>query len=332
MILKARLILAAVALGLSVASLPSAAATLRRAAIVHRAQVRLSDLFADLTPGQDCDIGPAPAVGQSQIIEGPQLEAIATQFGVDWPDASETARMTLTRATRTITRDEIMPLITTELKKRGAADDVTIDVPNFSGPAIAEEQGITPELASLVYDASHGRFSAYFTIPADGGTSTSFRADGTVSTHVDAVTALHDLSPGQVINRADIDVESKDSRTLPAHVLTDPDAVIGQAARHAVSAGNPLTSEQIIHIDLVEKGAPVILDVSSTGLHLTATGIAVDSGALGERIHVLNPASHMIVVGQIVDRTRVEVLPGSTPMPADQHVLRVAGVRTQKNI
>lgn len=320
------------ALGLCLAALPSDAATLRKAAILHRAQVRLSDLFADLAPGQDCDLGPAPAPGQSQIIDGAQLEAIATQFGIDWPDASDTARVRLTRAARTVTRDDIMPLITAELRKRGAPENAILDIPNFSGPTIAASQDETPQLANVVYDASHGRFSAYFTFPSDEGISSSFRADGTVSAQIDVVTALHDLSPGQIISRNDLDVINEDSRTLPARTISDPAAVVGQTARHTISAGSPLTPDQIIHVDLVEKGAPVILDISSTGLHLTASGIAVDSGALGERIHVLNPTSRMIVVGQIIDRTRVEVLPGSTPMPADQRVLRVAGVRSQRNI
>ncbi|GBR02561.1 flagellar basal body P-ring formation chaperone FlgA [Acetobacter oeni] len=332
MIRQAHRLLPAIAIGLCLTATVSDAATLRRATVLHRAQVRLSDLFASLDPGQDCDIGAAPEAGQSQIIDGAQLEAIATQFGVDWPDASVTSRTTLTRAARTISRDDITPLITTELKKRGVPDNAAIDIPDFSGPTVADEPSIIPQLANVVYDTSHGRFSAYFTIPADSGTSRSFRADGTVSARINAVTTIHELAAGQTISRDDIDVLSGDSRTLPVKVIGDPNAVVGQTARHDIAAGTPLTSDQIIHIDLVEKGAPVILDVSSTGLHLTASGIAVDSGALGERIHVLNPTSRMIVIGQVVDRSHVEVLPGSTPLPADQRVLRGAGVRSQQNI
>lgn len=324
--------LPALALALGLAPLPAEAASLRRATVVHHAQVRLSDLFSDLDQGQDCDIGPAPLPGQSLVIGGAQLSAIATQFGVDWPDASDRVQTVLTRASRTIAQDDIQPLILAALRDRGLSDSATLDLGNFSGPAVAAEGNLSPTLTNLVYDAAHGRFSAFFSIASGTGAPLSFRADGTVSSPVQVVVTTHDLAAGQIVAADDLESIRKDSRSLPMLTLHDPEQAVGQATRRAIAAHTPLTRDMLNRMDLVEKGAPVVLDVSSTGLHLTASGVALDTGGRGERIHVLNPASRMIVVGEIIDRNRVEVAPGSTPMPAGQSDLRLANVRAQRNI
>lgn len=307
------------------------AASLRRTSVLHHPQVRLSDLFNGIAADQDCDLGPAPAPGQSLTISAPQLQAIAQQYGIDWPEMSELAQATLTRASHTVSRDDIMPLIVDGLKAKGVSDSATIDVTNFSGPTVAAELANSPRLSNIVYDAAHGRFSAFFSITSDNDTQ-SFRADGTVNSRVEAVTARTDLSAGQIIEQSDVEIAEIDSRSLPARAILDPADIIGQSTRRAIRAHTPLTSEMTSRIDLIEKGSPVILDVSSSGLHLTASGVALDSGAQGERIHVLNPTSRMIVVGQIIDRTRIAVTPGTTPTPADFKDLRSAGVRPQKNI
>ena len=307
------------------------AASLRRTSVLHHPQVRLSDLFEGIAPDQDCDLGPAPAPGQSLTINAAQLQAIAQQYSIDWPDSSDLAQATLTRASHTVSRDEVMPLIVDGLKARGVSDNASIDVTNFSGPVVAAELANNPQLSNIVYDASHGRFSAFFSITSDNDTQ-SFRADGTVSSRIQVVTARTDLPAGQIIEQADIEVAEVDSRSAPSRPILDPADIIGQSTRRSIRAHTPLTSEMTSRIDLIEKGSPIILDVSSSGLHLTASGVALDSGAQGERIHALNPTSRMIVVGQIIDRTRIAVTPGTAPTPADSRDLRAAGVKAPKNI
>lgn len=99
--------------------------------MLHHSQVKLSDLFNGIAPDQDCDLGPAPAPGQSLTISAPQLQAIAQQYGIDWPEMSDLAQATLTRASHTVSRDDIMPLIVDGLKTRGVSDSAAIELTNF---------------------------------------------------------------------------------------------------------------------------------------------------------------------------------------------------------
>ncbi|WP_341535064.1 flagellar basal body P-ring formation chaperone FlgA [Acetobacter sacchari] len=299
---------------------------------LHTARVHLSDLFTDLAVDQDCDIGPAPAAGQSVTIGGAQLQAIAAQYGLDWPGASGTAQTTLTRASRSISSNELLPLITTALQERGAPSLPNIDLAPFQSPAIPEEESAPPHLRNLVYDASHGRLSAFFIVPAGDGATQSFRVDGVVSASTTVVVAARDIPPGQIVTREDLDIVTEDSRRIPARSLVDPRDAIGRAARAIIAKNTPLIPDLLVKQDVVEKGSPVILAVSSAGLRVTASGVALDGGGLGERIHVLNPSSHMVVIGEVIDKSRVDVLPGSIPAPADQRTLRAASQGTRSSI
>lgn len=316
----------------AVLPLSAEAATVRSSVAVRGAQVHLSDLFSGLESGQDCDIGPAPAPGQTEVISGPQLEAIASQFGVDWPDASDVARVTLTRASRSVSEDDLLPLITDALQKKGIPDDASVTLGNFSAPMVAADGTAPVRLTSVTYDPAHGRFSAYFTTEAAGGQGAPFRADGVVSRQVDVLVTTRDLAAGEMITPHDVEASRREIHTVSSRIIAVPGDAAGNALRRGAPAGTVLTSDMLMRVSLVEKGAPVILDVTSSGIHLTASGVALESGAMGQRIHVLNPASKMIVAGQVSDRSRVSVLPGTTPTPADQRALRLAGAGARPNI
>ena len=326
-----RLLLTGCIIGGCVASSYADAATLRRATVLHHPQVRLSDIFNGLDTDQDCDLGQAPAPGESIVISSAQLEAIAQQYGIDWSDISATAQTTLTRASHTISQDEIMPQIVAGLKDRGVSDSAAIDISSFSGPTISADQNVQPQLANIVYDATHGRFSAFFSINPDGA-AIPFLADGTVSSQIEAVIASRDIAMGEIISASDVEMGQFNSRSLPSQAIRNPSAVIGRSARRAIPAHAFLTAEITSRISLVDKGAPVVLDLSSAGIHLTASGVALDTGGIGERIHVLNPVSKMIVIGEVIDKSHVSVMPGTTPTPANAREAHFSGDQTQQHI
>jgi flagellar basal body P-ring formation protein FlgA len=43
---------------------------------------------------------------------------------------------------------------------------------------------------------------------------------------------------------------------------------------------------------------------------LVAQGLAMEAGAIGERIKVLNPVSHAVIEAEVVGANRVRVAPG----------------------
>ena len=56
----------------------------------------------------------------------------------------------------------------------------------------------------------------------------------------------------------------------------------------------------------------MVLD--SPGIALTAQGQAMEGGAIGERIRVLNPVSRAVVEAEVTGSDRVRVAPGAMPL------------------
>ena len=62
---------------------------------------------------------------------------------------------------------------------------------------------------------------------------------------------------------------------------------------------------------LAKEGARVLMQFDSPGISLTGQGQALETGAIGERIRVLNPTSRAVVEAEVTGPDRVRVAPNS---------------------
>lgn len=296
----------------------SHAATLRNAVTIDHARVHLSDLFSGLTPGQDADIGDAPALGASYVVGGPQLTAIAAQFGVDWPEASPLVSTTVTRATRLIEEDDVLPVLRQSLDFPEDAH-VEMTLTSFHAVPVPAQDTSPPTLLHLDRPPhGGGHFSARMEIPSKtGGKGVAFPVNGTVTMEVRAVTLRHSLHPGQPILPEDVVVTLVRSSDVPDDALQSAEDAVGLEARSSLTAGQVLASSQLVHPQLVRRGSPVVLSYSESDLHLTVSGTVMEAGGKGDMVHIYNAGSHMVLTGRVLSRTEVEVIPGITPLSAD---------------
>jgi flagella basal body P-ring formation protein FlgA len=58
------------------------------------------------------------------------------------------------------------------------------------------------------------------------------------------------------------------------------------------------------------------MHLQAPGISLIAQGVAMEAGATGERIRVLNPSSHAVVMAEVIGPGQVRVTPESTPVMA----------------
>ncbi len=58
----------------------------------------------------------------------------------------------------------------------------------------------------------------------------------------------------------------------------------------------------------------MLMLLDSPGIALTAQGQALEAGAIGERIRVLNPVSHAVVEAEVIGPDRVRVAPNAMPL------------------
>ncbi len=289
------------------------AATLRTVTTLHAPTVRLSDLFDNAGEKADIVLGPGPAAGASIVVEAPQLATIARQFGVDWRPASSADRAVLERLGKPLSRDAVFAAIRRALVAGGASDDCDLELSDFMPPQIPFEAEPQPVVSDLDYDASAGRFAAMLSITGAGMEPIHLRLFGKVDDTIDLPVASARLPAGAVLQADDVHMARVRVSLVHGEVVRRLSDAIGMQLKHQLAPGLPLVRGELSRPVLVQKGARVLMQLDSPGISLSAQGQALEAGAIGERVRVLNPVSHAVVEGTVIGPDRVRVAPNSVP-------------------
>ena len=305
---------------LACAALPATAATLKPFTTLSGPVVTLADLFDG---AGDRALGPAPAPGARITVEARQLEAIARQYGVDWRPMGASDRAVLDRPGRALGRDEVTGPLRAALAAAGAPRDGELELPGFTAPVVG--MGATqPEVMQLELDSSSGRFTALVSVAGDGGPAAQLRLSGRMLEMADVPVPRRRMVPGDVIETGDLEWVRMRATQAKGEVVRAMREAVGQALRHAVQPGQPIQLADLGRPVVVQKGTPMLLALNTPGIELTTQGVAMEPAGMGERIHVLNPASRVVVEAEVTGPGRARVLPGSAPVNSTGRLPQVA--------
>jgi flagella basal body P-ring formation protein FlgA len=289
-------------------------ATLRTATMLHAPVVHLADLFDDAGPNADRVLGTAPGPGGSVVVEAPQLAAIARQFGVDWRPASPADRLVLERAGRLLPRDDVLTAVKAALVAAGASPECEVELPGFTAPMVPADARPQVLATELDYETGAGRFSTMLSVTGEGMEPVNLRIAGQVDDTIELPVAVARLGTGTVVREDDVRLARVHVAMVHSEVLHTMSTVVGMQIRHPVAAGQPFSIADMMRPTLVQSGSNVQMQLQAPGLSLLAQGVAMESGATGERIRVLNPSSRAVVVAEVIGPGRVRVTPDSTPV------------------
>ena len=121
----------------------------------------------------------------------------------------------------------------------------------------------------------------------------------------DAVILTRSLPARATVGLADITTVAAD---IPG-AATAPDQVLGQALRVAVQAGRPLRVDDLTAPEVVARNQLIKLHYALGGMTIAAEGRALDSGAIGQSVRVMNLSSRGTVKGVVLPDGSVQVAP-----------------------
>jgi len=285
------------------------AAALRPFTQTNAPTVRLADLFDDLGATPDRVLGRGPAPGEHILVSAPQLAAIARDFNVDWRPSTGAEQAVVERRGETLPRAAILGAVRQALQAAGAPEGSDIVMPDAQPIVISAGSHPIPDISQCSYDPSAGRFTALVSVSSPDMPSVQQRVSGAVVVLTAATVPTHRLARGSVIAAADVQPMRVRVNLLHGNSAIRPDQAEGMVLKHDVAAGQPITSLDVAHVDLVLRGSLVHMTLSSGGIALAAEGIAKESGAQGDRVHVENPTSHAIVEAEVIGPDSVRVAP-----------------------
>jgi flagella basal body P-ring formation protein FlgA len=301
----------------------AAALVLRDTVTVDDNSVSLGDLFDGAAEKADVVVAPAPKIGRQAVYDATWLANVARINGLDWQPTSQTDHVTVERNGHVVPGTEIEGALKTEASGRfagqGAAKKVQVSLDNRNVPLYSDPDARSDiQVRDFWMDKAGGRFSATIAASDDAGAQV-VKVSGRLFEVTSVPVLTRRLGASEVVAPGDIRFVEMRSDVINRDVITDPDALIGMVPRRQVTENVPLRASDFRAPVVVAKGSLVTMVMQTPYLLLTSQGRAVEDGALGQAIRVMNTQSKTTVDAVVDGPSRVLVRTGAAQATAEMN-------------
>jgi flagellar basal body P-ring formation protein FlgA len=301
--------------------------TLRASVTVASDVVSIADLVDNAGSLGAIPVYRAPDLGTTGTLPVAQVLAALRAHQVIGVDTKDIKEISVTRAARAIERQEIDLAVAHALERRSGFGDaaniaITFDRDVGDIRLDASNSGAMQPTA-LRYDPRSKRFDITFEISNENGSAPAkLRFTGTAIETVEAAVLARNIQRGEIIKSSDVLVERR-PRAEVGTDLAGRNGAVGMQARRQLREGQALKAADLAKPDLVTRDQGVTLVYQATGLYLTIRGKALDGGAEGDVVNVMNLQSKRVVSGTVTGRGQVTVSP-PRPAPVDEPTASLA--------
>jgi flagella basal body P-ring formation protein FlgA len=282
---------------------------LKRAATITGDIVRIGDLVENAGAVADVAIFRAPDLGQTGSVPAARVREAVRSHHIVELDTRGLQEVLVTRATRTVDAKEIEARVLRALASQPAlADNRDIDLKSLAASFDNELRMVQVEpnaelaVTRLSYDARTRRFDVTFDVPTGTARRALLRATGTLVETAEAVVLLRSIAAGEVLKASDVMIERR-----PKTEALAIEEVLGFAAKRALSKGQVIRPGDVVKPELVARNDTVTMSFEAPGMLVTVRATALESGALGDVINVLNVQSKRTIQATVTGRGQVAV-------------------------
>ena len=287
--------------------------------VVEGDTVTLGHLFSGVGSKASTPIARAPEPGKQVRLPADWLARVARAYAIDWKPMSRMQEASLRRASQRIGGRQIAEAIRARIVARGVDGEVSVQLDSqAAGFDLPVTVANAVEVAALRYDAETGRFTANVMAPSADRPIASATISGRVAKMVEVPVLTRRLSRGDLVGERDIGWTKVERGQLSASHLQDPSKIVGMSARRSVQPDQPLRETDLEAPVLVAKNRLVTLLLETDQMRLTAQGRALQNGAAGEVVRVVNTKSNTTVTGVVQGDGVVSVAPNAGPTQSAQ--------------
>ena len=282
---------------------------LKHAVTVTGEIVRIGDLVENAGVVAEVAIFRAPDLGQSGSVPAARVLDAVRPHHIIQLDTRGIDEVMVTRASRAITTKEIEARLVSALgSQAGFADTRNIGV-TFDGEfrTVQIAPNAEPSIARLSYNQQTRRFDASFDLPGGGTRRAPLRVTGVLIETSEVVVPLRTIAAAEVLKSSDLMVE----RRPKTEGVSIEDAV-GLAAKRQLRPGQVIRATDLMKPELVARNDTVTITYEAPGMVLSVRGKALDPGAKGDVISVLNVQSNRTVQATVTGPGLVNVTTSST--------------------
>lgn len=308
-----------------------AAPTLRASITVTADVVRVGDLIDNAGSAALIPVYRSPDLGTTGALPVAQVLSVLRAKQVIGVMTGDIKEVQVTRLARTLASKDLETALASALERRfGLGEAANITVTFDRGIADmrldASNTGALQPVATR-YDARSGRFDVAFEINNDNNpTPTKLRFTGTAIETVEVAVLTRDIDRTELLKSSDVALE----RRPKAEVTGEPasrDRTVGMQLRRPMRAGMPIRIADIVKPDFVVRDQTVTIIYQVPGLYLTTRGKAIESGAEGDTVSVLNLQSKRTLTGTVTGRGQVTVQGASQSAPMTPAIEQTSSIK-----
>lgn len=291
----------------------SQAAELYTSITVDDNVVRLKDVFDDPGTGGELAIAEAPAPGMKSRIAVTDLVLPSQRAGIAWQAPRGVTHVNVSRSALSVSTDDLKELISDRIRHDGYASTFNISLVGQARPVHIPVNLVPGDIGVTItsYDTRSGNFVASLAIPT--GTALNRRIDyrGRIET-ISFVPGLNrQVAPGETITESDIAWVRLPKRRLGKNIVQSKQILLGMTPRRPLAVNQPVRLGDIERPQMVKKGALVTVSYRAANLSIRSAGRALENGARGDVIRVLNTRSNQTLEGVVTGPNQVDLsIPG----------------------
>ena len=286
--------------------------TLKAEAIVIGDVVRIGDLVENAGEAAEVGIFRAPDIGQTGTVPASRVLEAVLPHRVLGLDTRGLAEVVVTRASRPITGKDIEARILRALAGQSGlpeASSLTVTFDNEIKP-LQVEAAITAELriVRLAYDPRSGRFDISLELPGSAvARKLPMRFTGSIIESFEALVPTRAIAQGEVIRASDLVPARRPKSEAAPNVIREPEQAAGMVAKRALRAGQAIRQSDFAKQELVARNETVTISYEVPGINVSIRGQALEPGAHGDLINVLNVQSKKTLQATVTGPGRVSV-------------------------
>ncbi|MBW7963422.1 flagellar basal body P-ring formation chaperone FlgA [Bradyrhizobium sp. BR 10261] len=305
--------------------------TLRASVTVSSDVVRVGDLIDNAGSAAQVPVYRSPDLGTTGALPVAQVLSVLRAKQVIGVMTGDIKEVQVTRLARTLANKDLENAVASALDHRfGLGDAANITVTFDRGISdIRLEASNTGTLQPVAtrYDARGGRFDISFEINNDSNAApTKLRLTGTAIETIEVAVLTRDVDRTEMLKSSDVALE----RRPKAEVTGEParrDRAIGMQLRRPMRAGTPIRVADIAKPEFVSRDQSVTVIYQVPGIYLTTRGKAIEGGAEGDTVSVLNLQTKRTLTGVVTGRGQVTVQGASQSAPMEPAVEQTSSLK-----
>ncbi|QQO17262.1 flagellar basal body P-ring formation protein FlgA [Bradyrhizobium diazoefficiens] len=308
-----------------------AAPTLRASVTVTSDVVRVGDLIDNAGSTALIPVYRSPDLGTTGALPVAQVLSVLRAKQVIGVMTGDLKEVQVTRLARTLANKDLETAVASALERRfglGEAANITVTFDRgVSDMRLdASNTGALQPVATR-YDARSGRFDVAFEVSNDSNpTPTKLRFTGTAIETVEVAVLTRDIDRADLLKSSDIALERRPKAEVSGEPATR-ERTIGMQLRRPMRAGTPIRVADIVKPDFVQRDQSVTVIYQVPGIYLTTRGKAIESGAEGDTVSVLNLQTKRTLTGTVTGRGQVTVQGASQSAPMAAAVEQTSSLR-----